>query len=96
MTIAELTGRIEQRLALVQQEILRLQAAADALDGAPTSAAGSARVHGPRSGGRRSPERAPGPAVARTPRRSVAGRNRKPAALVSMARELDAGLRNRV
>lgn len=57
MTIAELIGRIEQRLALVQQEILRLQAAADALDGAPTSAAGSARVHGPRSGVRRSPGR---------------------------------------
>jgi hypothetical protein len=94
MTIAELTKRIEHRLALVQQEILRLQAAADALDEAPTSAVRSARVHGPRSGGHRSPRR--GPARARPPRRSAAGRKRKSAALAALARELDAGLRNRV
>jgi len=96
MTIAELTGRIEQRLALVHEEILRLQAAADALDGASTSGAGSPRMRGPRSGGRRPPVRAPGPEAARAAGQSAAERDLRPGSVAALARELDAGLRNRV
>jgi hypothetical protein len=96
MTIAELTGRIEQRLALVQEEILRLQAAADALDGESASAAGSPGMRCPRSGGRRPRVRAPGPEAARTAGHSAAGRDLRPGSAVALARELDAGLRNRV
>ena len=96
MTIAELTGQIEQRLALVHDEILRLQRAADALDGASTSAAGAPRMRGRRSGGRRARVRAPGPEAAHTAAHSAARRDVRPGSVVALARELDAGLRNRV
>jgi len=96
MTLDDLTGRVEQRLAVVEEEILRLQAAADALDGGSIPASGSARARGASSPARRPPTRAPARAAARVPRRSVAGRDRQPGAVVALARELDAGLRNRV
>lgn len=90
MTIAELTGRIDERIRSARDEIQRLQAARDALADrrTPTATVRSARKRA---------SRVPRAVVpAHTARRQRTSRGPKPAAVLALARELDAGLRTRV
>ncbi len=96
MTIPELAERIEGRLVEMQQEIVRLQEAAEALAANRTDAVAAEPAPHPRS-----PRRALElPAPDRTSRRRApdhpaARRASKPHAVLALALELDAGLRNR-
>lgn len=91
MTIAELTGRIEERVRAALDEIARLQDARDALTAAPAPLAPTTVVAAP-SANRRRARRAP----AASPKRRVSDRRPTPAAVAALARELDAGLRTRI
>ncbi len=96
MTIPELAERIEGRLAELQQEIVGLQEADEALAATRTDAAAAEPAPNPRS-----PQRALElPAPDRTSRRRApdhpaARRASKPPAVLALALELDAGRRNR-
>jgi hypothetical protein len=88
MTIAELTGQIDERIRSARDEIQRLQAARDALADRPepVTTAASTRARDARR------------AVVsdRTPRRQRRSRSPKPTVVLALGRELDAGLRARV
>ncbi len=96
MTIPELAERIEGRLAELQEEIVRLRSADEVLAADRTDAAAAAPAPDPR---------APEPAlelpvfdrVSRrcAPEQAAARGASKPSAVRALARELDAGLRNR-
>jgi hypothetical protein len=90
MTIAELTGRIDERIRTAREGIARLQAARDALAERPdpTTIAPSTSARPPRARKAAAPTRS-----ARERQRS---RQPKPVAVLALARELDAGLRTRV
>jgi len=88
MTISELAERIEQHIADLQEEIDLLKAVNEAL--AATSnglAAAEPRLDWQTAPTQASPRRGRGGAVAK--------RRRKPAAVLALAHELDAALRNR-
>ena len=89
MTIPELAERIEERLAELQQEIVRLQAADDALAATRTNAAAAQPTLDPRRSKPRYRVSRPDSST-----RAAARRASKPAAVLALARELDAGLRN--
>jgi hypothetical protein len=96
MTIPELVERIEQRLAELQQEVGRLRAADEALAATSTGSAVGGPASEPRSLQRWDRQTA-SPATPRRGRgRASARRGSKPAAVLALARELDAGLRNRL
>jgi len=97
MKTPELTERIEHRVAVLHQEIERLEAAKKALGQSSSRTAVAKRASEPLSVPRRD-RRASAPARA-TPQRVRARpanrRNRKPASVRTLFRELDTGLRNR-
>lgn len=96
MTIPELAERIEGRLAELQKEIVRLQAADEVLAANRTDAAAAEPAPDPHA-----PERALELPVfdratrRREPDQAAARRAAKPAVVLGLAREMDAGLRNR-
>ena len=91
MTIPELVERSERRLAELQREIdLLLEGADQGL--AATSIGRRRAARAQRSGRQTVPTRA---SPRRGRGRAAAQRRRKPAAVLALARELDAGLRNR-
>ena len=96
MAMAALAERIEERLAELQQEIGRLQAAEHALAATRTQAVAAEPAPQPRS-----PEPAqerPAPdrvSRRRAPDHAAARPASKPAVVLALSRELDAGLRNR-
>ena len=97
MTIPELAGRIDQRVAALQQEIDRLEATKRALAQSSGRRAGTKQSSAPPSARRRG-RRAQTPSGAvRKPARTPAPNQRrpKPASTRSLFRELDAGLRTR-
>jgi hypothetical protein len=96
VTIPELAERIEERLGELRHEIIRLHAANEALASTRTDAAAAQPVPDLRAPARKLelPMRDPG-RRRRAPNEAVARRGSKPAAVLALARELDAGLRNR-
>jgi len=96
MTISELAERIEQRLVELQQEIGRLRAADEALAATGTASAVVERRADPPSPQHHNPQ---AQSARATPRREDGRRSTrhsaKPTAVLALARELDAGLRNR-
>ena len=96
MTIPELAERIEGRLAALQHEIDRLQAANEALATTRADAAEAGPAADPRAPQRALEPPAFDPVIrARAHDQAAARRASKPAAVLALARELDAGLRNR-
>ena len=96
MTIPELAERIDQRVAVLQQEIGRLEAARKALAQSSKGPALTTRVSEPsvrRRGGRARTPTGAGRQPGRTPLPDRRGL--KPAAARSLFRELDTGLRTR-
>jgi hypothetical protein len=91
MTIVELADRIEERVRAVREEIARLQDARDALTDAGKAPAPPAIVTTSST-----PRRRAGRAPAAALDQRAADRRPRPAAVVALARELDAGLRTRV
>ena len=94
MTIPELAERIEQRLAELQQKIGRLQAADQAVAATRIEAAVAVTAADPRPPQPASPRHPTEPPTA-APDHAAARRASKPAAVLALTRELDAGLRNR-
>ena len=94
MTIAELTGQIDERLRTARDEIERLLAARGVLATVPADRAEPATASASAS---ERPGRARRVTV-RTPKPHLSQRSRRPksTAVVALARELDAGLRTRV
>ena len=96
MTIPELAERIEQRLAELQQETGRLQAADEALAATGTRSGVAETGPEPRSPQDEKLQAGSSRATARHGRgRGSARAHPKPEAALALARELDAGLRNR-
>ena len=96
MTPSELAERIEARLAGLEQEISRLQAAEQVLAATRPQAVAAEPAPQPRS-----PEPAQQPSARdrasrrRAPDNAAARRASTPAPVLALSRELDAGLRNR-
>jgi len=96
MTVSELAERIEARLAGLEQEMSRLQAAEQVLAATRPQAVAAEPAPQPRS-----PEPAQQPSARdrasrrRAPDNAAARRASTPAPVLALSRELDAGLRNR-
>ena len=94
VTIPELAERIEERLGELRHEIIRLQAVNEGLASTRTDAAVRSPFRARPLGRPRLPARDPG-RRRRGPNDAVARRGSQPTAVLALARELDAGLRNR-